>query len=1422
MSKTVRLPIVVCLLSLFFGLQLIAQNASDIVVPVTVTTSDNPKFIQLSFPATTNAVSTLIGKKLLNQISWNFSVLPAGVTSVTDTSIQIGVGYEYIVIKQTSTAPTTRYGVVYAGIQLPATVYRGKMLLVVDNALSAPLASELDRYVQDLRGDGWQVLRHDINVASSTVQSVKSLLRTDYDTDPNNTVAALLFGNIPVPYSGEINPDGVPDHVGAWPTDYYYSDMDEAAWTDNIVNNNTAARTANRNIPGDGKFDPSQTPTPPELVVSRVDFSNLNNWPVSQTELYRRYLNKNHAFRTGAYRPSNNTLIDDNLGFAGGEAFAQNGFTNGNALTGTSSVVAGDFLTNTVNQSYLVGYGCGNGNYSAIQGVATSDNFKTDSLNIVFSMLFGPLSGDWDFEDNPLMPSALASKGGILNCAWAGRPNWYFHHMGLGEPILTSTFWTWINSFLSNPVYPPNSGADLIHVGLLGDPTLRAHAVRPPSNVVASANFNNIGLNWTASTDPVLAYGIYRAPAVDSIYEVLGFAADTGFVDTLPLQGQNFYQVKALVLQNTPTGSYFNQSLGIPASANFDSTPLEASASAINISCNGAADGAINLEVTGGGTYTYLWSNGAITQNLSGLAPGTYTVTVTDQQLRTTTTSATVTEPAALTLNVDAADVTCFGLSNGSISLTPGGGTPPYQFNWSTGDDTEDLDNAGPGTFTVTLTDTDGCTATASATVAEPSELLVDLSAVDAGCAGASDGGVNLAISGGTPGYTYLWSNGATTSFLANIPAGAYSVTATDSNGCTETTNAAVNEPPGIAIEILASDAGCAGATNGSVTLGVSSGVPGYSFLWSNGTTERDLVDVAAGTYTVTVTDAAGCTQTASATVLQITTLALEAIPGDATCFGNADGSATALPSGGSPDYVYLWSNGQTTENITGLTAGVYTVTLTDDAGCTQTASATVEQPAALTGGAVWNATLCETNTGTVTLTVGGGTPGYSFLWSTNATTQNLANVAPGIYTVTITDVNGCTIVRTNTVVQPPAALSLPMLTFVQTGCTGAMPLTGDVSTDVSGGTAPYQYNWSNGGTTKDLTGVPSDNYTVTVTDQAGCTIVSTGMSFQFLPPWSLNTIVTNALCFNDNSGQVALTASGAAGTPYTYKWSNGPTTSGLTNVFAGTYTVTVTDKDGCTSTTSVVVTQPTALAASFSDVMNVSCPGNSDGEASVTASNGTPPYTFAWSNGATTPAVTNLSVGITICTITDANGCTRILNAIINAPPPSGAAITGLDSACLNLPVQYNLPGSNFSNYQWSASNNGAITQGQGTNAATVIWSTTGANTLTVHFTNADNCPDSAVISLTVNICVGTSSPILPGVRVMPNPFGERLTILFDRPVEPGTRLRLMDTQGRLIAEQFSVTDQTRLETAHLPAGAYLLQIVENGRVGVWKVIKT
>lgn len=1411
MNKSLRLTRGLFLLALLFSLQLPAQNASDVVVPVTVTTSASPKFIRLSFPATANAVSTVIGKKLINQLSWSFAVLPAGVTSVIDTAVQIGVGYEYFVIKQASVAPTARYGLVYAGIELPPTFYRGRMVLVVDNALSGPLANELNRYVQDLRGDGWEVVRHDIDVASSTVQSVKSLIRADYDADPNNTIAALLFGNIPVPYSGDINPDGHPEHQGAWPTDYYYSDMDEAPWTDNIVNNNGAARAANRNVPGDGKFDPSQTPTPPELVVSRVDFSNLSGWPESQTELYRRYLNKNHAFRTGDYRPSNNTLVDDNFGYAGGQAYAQSGYANGYALTGANSVVQADFFNDTDNQSYLVGYGCGPGNYTGAAGVGNSDNFKTDSVNIVFSMLFGSYHGDWDYETNPFMPSALASKGGILTCAWAGRPNWYFHHTGLGEPILTSTYLTWINSFLADPIYPLNPGADLIHVGLLGDPTLRAHAVKPPQNVAAVANCNNIGLNWTASADPnILGYIVYWAPSPDSVFTPIDFVNGVGYIDTIPVDGPNYYQVKALVLQNTPTGSYFNQSLGIQTSANFNPDPPEASASATDVSCNGAADGAISLSVSGGTNLVYLWSNGANTANLSDLGPGTYTVTITDAQFCTATASAAVSEPPAIILTASASDISCFGLDNGSIDLTSDGGTPPYLFAWSNGSAQQNLDNLGPGAFTVTLTDANGCTATASADIAEPVAIALELNAVDVACNGESNGGINLAIGGGVPGYTFLWSNGATTAFLANVTAGSYTVTATDSNGCTETANAQIGEPPAILIETTVSNAGCAGATNGAISLNVGSGVPGYTFLWSNGTTEEDLENVAAGTYTVTVTDAGGCTAAASATVQQITTLTLQATATNAACFGQPGGSATAIAGGGAPDYSFLWSTGAAAANISDLVAGTYTVTVTDDAGCTQTATAVVGQPAALALGTVVTPVKCNgAANGAIDLAVSGGTSPYTYQWSNGSTTQDQTNLAPGIHTVTATDANGCTQTATATVTQPAVLLTSVAVTNVS--CFGGT--NGAINLSISGGTPPYTFT-GNG----TLNMLPAGAYTLTIVDANGCSMTVSATVTQ-PPALVLTKSVSNVLCKGDATGSITLIASG--GTPtYTFQWSNGQTTKDLGNLTAGTYTVTLTDNNACTATTNATVTEPTTLLASISDLKNETCAGSADGQATAQASGGTSPYTFAWSTGVTTPAVTNLSAGAVTCTITDANGCTKTAEANIIAPPPSGAAIFGLDSACLDLPTQYSLPGS-FSGYQWTASNNGTVTQGQGTSTVSVRWSTPGANTLVVHFTNAANCPDSAVLNLTVNICVGTSAPVLPGVRVMPNPFSDQLTIAFDRPVQPGARLRLTDMQGRLIAEQFSIMDQTRLETAHLPAGAYLLQIMENGQTGVWKVVK-
>ncbi len=1426
MRKFYTNALAACLFCLGLFSSLHAQTAADVVVPITVTTTSSPASITLSFPAVANATVTLIGRKQLFETSWSFIVLPPTATSFTDNSVVAGVGFEYLVLKQTSVAPTTRFGMVYAGIQVLATAYRGKVILVVDNALTAPLAAELNRFMQDLRGDGWQVVRHDIDVSTAKVPGVKDLLRADYTADPTNTVAAFLIGNIPVPYSGEINPDGHDDHIGAWPTDYYYGDMDEDAWSDEAVNNTSASRPANQNVPGDGKFDQSLTPTLAEIVVSRLDFSNLSGWNVSQTELYRRYLNKNHAFRTGAYRPDNKTIVDDNFGFASGEAFALDGWQNGNALTGTNSVVAGDFFSNTKNQSFLLGYGCGPGTYIGAGGVGTSDNFKTDSVNVTFSMLFGSYFGDWDYEVNPFMPSALASKGGILTCAWSGRPHWQFHQMGLGEPILTSTYWMWLNSFLSSPVYPTTGDYDAsVHVGMLGDPTLRLHSVQPPQNVVATASCTGVNLSWTVSADAGLGYLVYRAPSLDSIFKIItpNLITGTSYTDTMPFAGQNYYQVKLFKLQTVPTGSYYNQSIGTPASVVFSGgMPLSVSAAVMDVSCHGGSDGSISVTVTGGSGMppTYQWASGEEGPFLDQVTAGIYTVTVTDPQGCTVTASATVKEPAALMVDLFAANIYCFGQQNGSIDASVIGGTPPYQYLWSNGAMGPTVTGLSPGTTTVTITDANGCTTTASTAITEPAELATSLMAASPSCHGGSNGYIDLSVSGGTPPYAYMWSNNNTTQDLGNLPAGTYSVTITDNNGCATTTSATLSEPSAITAETVVMNAGCAGATNGGISLMVNGGTPDYTYLWSDGSTDENLSNVPAGTYTVTITDIAGCTLTLTRTVQQITTLTLTAEASAASCFGSADGSAMAMADGGAPGYNYVWSTGEMAQAISDLMAGTYTVTVTDDAGCSQTATATVGQPTMLNGQAAWHRSDCTNTTGDVTLAAGGGTPGYSYNWSTGAATQNLTGVPPAVYTVTVTDAAGCTAVLTNTVVQIPPLQATADVSAVT--CFGGSD--GALNLSVSGGDGPnYTYLWSDGATTQDLQGLMAGPYTVTVTDGSGCSLVQI---FDVEQPTEVVAIVSSIAeitCFGGTDGGLEVLVSG--GTPgYTYLWSTGAMTDMLGNLSSGIYSLTATDANGCTGELlNLALTDPPPVQGALFPFENTVCAGNETALMIDTILGGAGgPYLYSINNGSPLSPDFPYLAGAGTYTVTyfDQAGCSTSEMVQIGEYPPSGASIAGQDTACVDMPVMYSLPG-NFSDYNWLASNNGTVAQGQGTNSISVLWATPDENMLTVYFTNSDGCPDSAALSVYVYVCVGTHQPVLAGVQVQPNPFGTWLSVRFSRPIKPGARLRLLDVNGRLIVEQTPLGSPMQIETAALPTGTYFLQIVENNSVGVWKLVK-
>ncbi|TXK71954.1 T9SS type A sorting domain-containing protein [Mesonia sp. K4-1] len=441
--------------------------------------------------------------------------------------------------------------------------------------------------------------------------------------------------------------------------------------------------------------------------------------------------------------------------------------------------------------------------------------------------------------------------------------------------------------------------------------------------------------------------------------------------------------------------------------------------SQININCNGGTDGAATASATGGtAPYSYLWSNAATTASIAGVTAGTYNVTITDGNGCTDTASVTITEPAALiTSTIIDENVTCNGANDGEATANATGGTAPYTYLWSNAATTASITGVAAGTYNVTITDDNGCTVTASAIITEPTDLTTNAIATDVFCNGGSDGTVDLTVTGGTAPYTYVWNNTATTEDMTGLTAGTYDVTVTDANGCTTTASATVTEPTALSASATITNVSCNGGSDGSIDLTVTGGTAPYTYVWNNTATTEDMTGLTAGTYDVTVTDANGCTTTASATVTEPTALSAATIATNVSCNGGSDGTVDLTVTGGTAPYTYAWSNTATTEDMTGLTAGTYNVTVTDANGCTTTASATVTEPTALSASAIATDVSCNAgNDGTVDLTVTGGTAPYTYSWSNTATTEDLAGLMSGTYNVTVTDANGCTTAASATI----------------------------------------------------------------------------------------------------------------------------------------------------------------------------------------------------------------------------------------------------------------------------------------------------------------------------------------------------------------------------------------------------------------------
>ncbi|HWQ92531.1 MAG TPA: fibronectin type III domain-containing protein, partial [Clostridia bacterium] len=381
----------------------------------------NPPSIKLSWPGDANAVDYTISRRQRDDAVWGTALgLSGEAEEYLDTNVALGGSYEYR-LRKTGNG-YLGYGYIYAGISLPLVEVRGRVILLVERSQAREMAVELARHEQDLVGDGWIVSRLEVD-ATNTAAQVKAEVLVKCSADPGEYKTLFIFGRVPVPYSGEIAPDGHGDHVGAWPADVFYGDLD-GGWTDTMVNKASAADTRNRNVPGDGKFDASSLPSDVDLEVGRVDLGNLPAFGVSEQQLLRRYLRKAHAFRFGRLAAERWGLVDDKFGVNNGEAFAVNGWRNFSAMFGAAGVVPASWSTLTT-QSFLWAYGCGPGTYTSAGGVTTTPSLAATDPKAVFTMLFGSYFGDWDSRDN-LMRAALGTPNYTLACVWAGRPNFQF------------------------------------------------------------------------------------------------------------------------------------------------------------------------------------------------------------------------------------------------------------------------------------------------------------------------------------------------------------------------------------------------------------------------------------------------------------------------------------------------------------------------------------------------------------------------------------------------------------------------------------------------------------------------------------------------------------------------------------------------------------------------------------------------------------------------------------------------------------------------------------------------------------------------------------------------------------------------------------------------------------------------------------
>jgi gliding motility-associated-like protein len=696
------------------------------------------------------------------------------------------------------------------------------------------------------------------------------------------------------------------------------------------------------------------------------------------------------------------------------------------------------------------------------------------------------------------------------------------------------------------------------------------------------------------------------------------------------------------------------------------------------VSCFGEDDGSVQIEAMGGDlplSYTLL-GEGIVQDNgiFSTLTAGNYAIEVLDNVGCADTVNFEILQPDSLTAEIVLSQaIDCNSASTGVLSSVVDGGTPAYNYQWSTSplQSGASASMLNAGTYSLTVTDAENCIATASFDLNEPDSISISLNASDASCPNIADGSIQATASGGTAPLTLNWSNTETGNEISNLVAGNYCVTVEDANGCQKVACIDVNAPNALTIDSVSTTSVlCNGENTGTATVFISGGFGDYSYQWNDdlAQTGETAISLEANDYMVTITDENGCEVNTQITVEEPEVLSVDFSFSDALCNDGNDGAATAFPAGGVEPYNYNWQNGQTEQTIENLSADNYSLTITDANGCMLESDISIGEPDTEVSVSFDQTVLGCFNEqqNEVLATASGGTgTNYTYSWSdgqSNALAVGLDDIA---YSITVTDENGCEAISSFI----PTDLDEIDFLIINTppscngfadGRLGINQISGGAGVDIT----DYTIEWSSGATGPTAENLAGDvEYSVTVTDPQGCQSIKTRL-LQQPSPISFTVEPEDVLCFGEATGRASVQNIIGDHEPFTFLWSDGQDTDVAIGLSAGEYAVTVTDDTGCLESLSVSIGEPEELTVEFT-TEDSPCFGDAGGSIMATAEGGIPTYSFSWSNGSNQSNLESLTAGDYILTLTDQNGCEEMITASINQPDRLQATFETTDPSC-------------------------------------------------------------------------------------------------------------------------------------------------------------